>query len=55
MHLRAFKQVDVFTAQAYRGNPLAVLAPVLATGVPWCERTPGTTPTPHGPVTLTSL
>ncbi|MGE5332517.1 MAG: hypothetical protein ACM3Q3_12215 [Nitrospirota bacterium] len=35
--------------------PLAVLAPVLATGVPWCERTPGTTPTPHGPVTLTSL
>ena len=25
MHLRPFKQVDVFTAQAYRGNPLAVV------------------------------
>ncbi|MDP2770892.1 MAG: hypothetical protein Q8O81_13795 [Giesbergeria sp.] len=36
--------------------PLVVLAPVLATGVPWCERTPGTTTTtPHGPVSLTSL
>ena len=25
MHLRPFQQVDVFTAQAYRGNPLAVV------------------------------